>query len=65
MPFPATDRNRGKLEKWIRGCYSASAINNCHHQPLEEMGGKHQDIAFKEGAEPVVVNMPVSILHHW
>ena len=37
LPFPSTEENRERLEKWILDYYKSSTFNVCEHQPLPMM----------------------------
>ena len=65
IPFPPTNENREKLEKWILNAYSSSAFNVCEHQILPKMKGKPLDVHLKEGSTATAVHTPIPVPHHW
>ena len=65
MPYAATEKNRSKLDQWIRSHFASSAFNTCEHQPLQKMSGPPVDIHFLPDAEPQAVHTPIPVPYHW
>ena len=65
IPFPPTEDNREKLEKWIIDYYSASVFNMCENQPLPMMPGQPMRIQVNKDATPVAHHTPIPVAIHW
>ena len=65
LPFPATEENRERLEKWLLDYYSSSAFNVCEHQPLPKMSGPPIRLMVDPDARPVAHHTPIPVPVHW
>ena len=65
LPFPATEENRGKIEKYLLELYAASAFNICEHQPLPMMAGPPLALSIDPTAIPKPCHTPISVPVHW
>ena len=65
IPYPPTEKNKGKLKSWLINEFESSAFNTCTHQPLQEMTGGPMKFHFKENYQPHAVHTPLPIPHHW
>ena len=66
LPFPATEENREKLEKWIRESYASSAFNQCSHQPLPLIKSTPPlQLHVDPKAKPIATHKPVPIPINW
>ena len=65
LPYPATEENREKLEKWLLEYYKGSTFNVCEHQPLPLMSGPPLEIHVDPEAEPQAVHTPIPVPVHW
>ena len=65
LPFPATEGNRQKLEKYLLDLYSSSAFNTCEHQPLPMMSGPPLSLKIDPNAAPKPCHTPITIPVHW
>ena len=65
LPFPATEENREKLEKFLLDYYKASTFNTCSHQPLPLMEGPPLHLMIDPTAEPVAYHTPIPVPLHW
>ena len=65
LPFPPTEQNRERLEKYLLQYYSASTFNTCTHRPLPMMKGKPLRLAIKDDASPVAYHRPIPVPFHW
>lgn len=65
LPFPATEANREKLEKWLLDYYKASSFNTCEHQPLPMMSGPPLRLMVDPDAHPVAYHTPIPVPIHW
>uniref|UniRef100_A0A0L8IH52 Reverse transcriptase RNase H-like domain-containing protein n=1 Tax=Octopus bimaculoides TaxID=37653 RepID=A0A0L8IH52_OCTBM len=58
-PFPATEENRGCLEKWLLELYSSSIFNICEHQQLSKISGPPIRLMVDPDAKPVTHHTPI------
>ena len=65
LPFPATDKNRERLEKWLIDHYGSSSFNICEHQPLPKMSGPPIRLMVDPDARPVAHHNPIPVPVHW
>lgn len=65
LPFPATEENRERLEKWLLDYYSSSTFNVCAHQPLPMMSGRPMHLMIDPDATPVARHTPIPVPIHW
>ena len=65
LPFPATEENREKLEKWLLDYYKSSTFNVCQHQNLPMMSGPPMRLLVDEEAKPVAHHTPIPVPVHW
>ena len=65
LPFPATEENRERLEKWILDYYKSSTFNVCEHQPLPMMSGPPMQLMVDRDARPVAYHTPIPVPIHW
>ena len=65
LPFPATEENRERLEKWLLDYYSSSSFNVCEHQPLPKMSGPPMRLMVDPDAHPVAHHTPIPVPVHW
>ena len=65
LPFPATESNRERLEKWLLDHYRSSTFNTCEHQPLPKMSGPPIRLMVDPEAEPIAHHSPIPIPVHW
>ena len=65
LPYPPTDSNRDKLEKYLLDLYKASTFNTCEHQPLPMMTGPPMRLMIDPSATPFVKHKPIPIPIHW
>ena len=65
LPYPATEENREKLEKYLLDYYKASTFNTCQHQPLPMMTGPPLRLMIDKDAKPSVTHKPIPIPVHW
>ena len=65
LPYPATDENREKLEKFLLDHYAPSTFNTCAHQPLTMMSGPPLRIMVAPSAPPVAYHTPIPVPLHW
>ena len=65
LPFPATEENREKLEKWLLEHYKSSTFNVCEHQPLPMMAGPPLRLMVDPDAQPVAYHTPIPVPIHW
>ena len=66
LPYPAIPENRGKLKDWIIRQYSASAFNQCEHQPLPLMKDSPPiKLHIDPEAKPVAVHKARPVPIHW
>lgn len=64
LPYPPTERYRGKLQQWLVEYYSASTFNVCEHQPLPMMSGPYMRLMVDPNAEPVAYHTPIPVPVH-
>ena len=64
LPYPATEENREKLEKYLLEMYSASAFNICEHQTLPMMSGPPITLNIDPTATPKPCHTPIPIPIH-
>lgn len=65
LPFPATEENRDRLEKWLLDYYRSSTFNVCEHQPLPTMSGPPIHLMVDPHAKPVAHHSPIPVPVHW
>ena len=65
LPYPATNENRSKLERWLVDYYSSSTFNVCEHQPLPMMTGPPLHLIVDSAAKPHAVHTPIPVPVHW
>ena len=65
LPFPATEENREKMEKWLLDYYKSSTFNMCEHQPLHMMDGPQLRLMVEPDAWPVAHHAPIPVPVHW
>ena len=65
LPYPATEENRVKLEKYLLEYYKSSTFNTCQHQPLPMMTGPPLRLMIDQDAKPSAVHKPIPIPIHW
>ena len=59
LPFPATDENRERLQKYLLDFYRSSTFNTCDHQPLPLMEGPPMELMIDPTANPVAYHTPI------
>ena len=64
LPYPPTEENIEKLEKWLLDAFSETAFN-VDAEPLPVMAGKPHHIHLTDDAELYAANTPIPIPHHW
>ena len=65
LPFPGTEENRHRLERYLLDHYAASAFNVCEHQPLPMMSGPPLSLTIDPKAIPKPCHTPITIPVHW
>lgn len=65
LPYPPTEENIDKLQKWLLEYYKNSTFNVCHHQPLPMMSGPPLRLMIDPEATPVARHKPIPIPIHW
>ena len=65
LPYPPTEENRLKLEKWLLNYYKSSTFNICEHQILPMMKGPPLHLMIQDDATPYAVHKPIPIPVHW
>lgn len=65
LPFPATEKNREKLERWLLDYYKSSTFNVCEHQKLPMMSGPPMRLLIEDNATPVAYHTPIPVPVHW
>ena len=65
LPFPASEENVDKLEKWLLDHYGASSFNTCTNQVLPMMSGPPMRLMVDPSATPVAYHKPIPIPVHW
>lgn len=65
LPFPPTEANREKLQKYLTQLYSSSTFNLCQNQPLPLMDGPPMKLMVDPHAEPVAHHTPIPVPLHW
>lgn len=65
LPFPASEENIDKLEKWLLDYYRASSFNTCTNQVLPMMSGPPMRLMVDPSAKPVAYHKPIPIPVHW
>ena len=64
-PFPATEQNREKIEKWLFNYYKSSTFNTCEHQKLPMMLGPPMKLLVSDEATPVAHHTPIPVPIYW
>ena len=65
LPFPASDENRERLEKFLLDYYKSSTFNTCSSQTLPLMEGPPLHLNVDPNAEPVAFHTPIPVPLHW
>ena len=65
LPFPASEENVEKLEKWLLNHYKSSTFNVCSNQVLPMMSGPPMRLMIDPAATPVAFHKPIPIPVHW
>ena len=65
MPYPPTEDNIEKLDKWLLNYYKSSTYNVCTHQALPMMSGPPMRLMIDPNATPFAVHKPIPIPVHW
>ena len=65
LPFPGTEENRHRLERYLLDHYAASAFNVCEHQPLPMMSGPPLSLTIDPKAIPKPCHTPITVPVHW
>ena len=65
LPFPPTEENIQKLERWLLDFYKNSTFNVCEHQALPMMSGPPLRLMIDPAATPVAKHKPIPIPIHW
>ena len=65
LPFPATEENREKIERFLLDYYRSSTFNMCEHQPLPMMNVTPMKLMVDPDAEPVAHHSPIPVPLHW
>ncbi|GFO33256.1 enzymatic polyprotein [Plakobranchus ocellatus] len=65
LPFPATEENREKLERWLLDYYKSSTFNVCEHQELPMMSGPPMRLIIDDDATPITHHIPIPVPIHW
>ncbi|KAK3715193.1 hypothetical protein RRG08_040042 [Elysia crispata] len=60
LPFPATDENRERLQKYLLDFYRSSTFNTCNHQPLPPL-----ELMIDPTANPVAYHTPIPVPLYW
>ena len=63
LPFPATEENLDKLERYLLDFYKSSTFNTCEHQVLPMMSGPAMRLTIDPAAIPYAQHKPTPI--HW
>ena len=64
LPFPASDANIPRLERWLMDAFASSAFN-ITDEPLPTMSGPPMKIQLKADAVPHAIHTPIPIPNHW
>ena len=64
-PYPATEENVDRLQKYLLEYYKSSTFNTCEHQPLPMMTGPPMRLMVDPNATPAAVHKPIPIPIHW
>ena len=64
-PFPITEKNRIRLEEYLKEQYASSVFNVCTHQPLPMMKGPPMRLMIDPEAKPTAFHTPLSVPYHW
>ncbi len=65
IPFPATTKNREKLQQWLLDYYSSSTFNTCEHMQLPMMNGRPLRLLVDKDREPKAHHTPIPVPIHW
>ena len=65
LPYPPTEENLDKLEKYLLDRYKSSTFNTCEHQLLPKMTGPPMRIMTDPNCTPHVRHKPIPIPIHW
>ena len=65
LPFPGTEENREKLQKFLLEYYSSSTFNTCEHQTLPMMNVPPLRLMVDKDAKPVAFHKPIPVPLHW
>ena len=65
LPFPGTEENRHRLERFLLDHYAASSFNVCEHQPLPMMSGPPLSLTIDPNATPKPCHTPITVPIHW
>ena len=65
IPFPATEGNRSRLEKFILGYWASSTFNICPHQPSPYMSGPPMKLMIDPNAIPVANFKTIPVAIHY
>ena len=65
LPYPATEENREKIEKFLLEYYKSSTFNVCNKQPLKLMEGPPLHLHVNPDAEPKAYHSPIPVPLHW
>ena len=65
LPYPATEENREKLEKYLLEYYKSSTFNVCNKQPLKLLEGPPLSLHVNPDAKPKAYHSPIPVPLHW
>jgi hypothetical protein len=65
LPFPATEENREKLEKFLLDYYKSSTFNTCEHQTLPMMEVPPLKLMVDKESTPKAFHKPIPVPIHW
>ena len=65
LPFPGTEENRHRLERYLLDHYAASSFNVCEHQPLPMMSGPPLSLTINPNATLQPHHTPIAVPVHW
>ena len=65
LPFPDTDENRERLQKYLLDFYRSSTFNTCDHQSLPLIEDPPLELMIDPIANPVAYHTPIPVPLHW
>ena len=64
VPFPPTEENIPRLEKWLMRHFSSTTFNT-NREPLPVMNGRPHHIHLLPDARPYACHTPIEVAKHW